>query len=125
MERLIEADNPALIAAYEEQVRKLQSQRIRVQEKLADRAPPPAQFEETYSTAMGFIENPGKLWASDELAERRLVPKLLFGGHMLYRKGEGYRTAAIARPFGVLRVIEGGKSDLVGPAGLEPATRPL
>lgn len=122
MDRLIEADNPALIAAYEEQVRKLQTQRILVQEKLGKRAPSPARFEETYRTAMEFIENPGKLWASEELRERRLVPKLLFGGRVLYRRNEGYRTAAIARPFRVLRAIAGGKSDLVEPRGIEPLT---
>jgi hypothetical protein len=86
MERLIEAENPTLIAAYEEQVRKLHTQRIAVQEKLAAPAPAQASFEETYRTAMEFVENPANLWGSDNLKARRVVPKLLFGGRMLYRK---------------------------------------
>ena len=121
MDRLIEADSPTLIAAYEEQVRKLHSQRIAVQEKLAGPAPASGDFEESYRTALEFIENPAKQWGSADLAKRRLVPKLMFGDHMLYKKNEGYRTAGIAHPFRVLRAIQGGKSGMVEGAGFEPA----
>lgn len=61
MDRLIEADNPVLIAAYEEQVRKLHSDRITAQEKLAGPAPAAGDFEESYRTALEFIEKPANL----------------------------------------------------------------
>jgi len=122
MDRLVEADNPTLIAAYEEQVRKLHGQRIAVQEKLAGPAPVQTDFEETYRTALKFIENPIEPWVSGDLAQRRLVPKLMFGDRMLYRKNEGYRTAGIAHPFRVLRAMRDGKSGMVEPRGIEPLT---
>lgn len=125
MERLIAAENGALIAAYEEQVRKLQERRIVLQEKLAAKPEEVIDFRLGYRTALSFVANPGKLWASDDLTLRRMVPKLLFGGHLPYHCKEGYRTADIAYPFKALKAIKAGEYDLVPQTGLEPVTPSL
>ena len=122
MERLIAAESSVLIAAYEDEVRKLQERRIVVQEKLSNK--PSAGIDSTmgYRTALSFIANPGKLWASGHLTLRRTVPKLLFGGRLPYHRIEGYRTADIAYPFKALQAIKHGKYDLVPRGGIEPPT---
>ncbi|MCD8570653.1 MAG: recombinase family protein [Alphaproteobacteria bacterium] len=123
MERLIAAESSVLIAAYEQEVRKLQERRIAVQEKLSNKPEQMVDFRTGYRTALSFIANPGKLWASEHLTLRRTVPKLLFGGRLPYHRIEGYRTADIAYPFKALQGIKHGKYGLVRLAGLEPALR--
>ena len=118
MERLMLADSPPLIAAYEEQVRKLHTQKIALQEKLAPTAETPLDFEQTYRTAMEFIENPQRIWVSSRLPGRRIVPKLLFGGRLPYHRIGGYRTDGIAQPFKALAAIQAGE-----PAGGPGRTR--
>ncbi|WP_072377277.1 recombinase family protein [Hyphomicrobium sp. NDB2Meth4] len=121
MERLIAADNGVLIAAYEAEVRKLQERRIVLQERLASRGEEVIDFNLGYRTALSFIANPRKMWASDHLPSRRLVPKLLFGRGLHYNRKEGYRTGEIAYPFKALQAIRTGKYGLVEGAGFEPA----
>lgn len=120
MQRLIAADSGALIAAYEEEVRKLQERRIVLQEKLATKPEKITDFNAGYRTALSFVANPGEMWGSDDLAVRRAVPKLLFGGRLPYHVKDGYRTSDIAYPFKALLAIKAGKYDLVRSRGLEP-----
>ncbi|MBL8564641.1 MAG: recombinase zinc beta ribbon domain-containing protein [Hyphomicrobiaceae bacterium] len=103
MECLIAAESSVLIAAYEEEVRKLQERRIAVQEKRAIKPERVIDFRLGYRTALSFIASPAKLWDSEHLALRRTVPKLLFGGRLPYHRIEGYRTADIAYPFKALQ----------------------
>ena len=78
MERLISCDDPALTEAYEEQVRGLQMRKRVLKEKSTSSGNTMTSFEETYRTAITFLENPRKLWDSEHLILRRIVPKLLF-----------------------------------------------
>ncbi|WP_425349021.1 hypothetical protein [Methyloligella halotolerans] len=125
MERLVEADSPALVSAYEDQIRKLQAQKVSLEEKLVRAETPEVHVHTGYRTALSFVANPRKLWDSEHLVERRMVPKLLFGDEMLYSRNEGYRTGGIAYPFRLLSQLSAGKYGLVGPGGLEPPTRRL
>ena len=125
MERLLSADNPGLIAAYEEQVRGLHARKVALQEKLAKPGQPVVSFDKTYRTALTFVANPRKLWDFGNLATRRLVPKLLFGGRVPYKRNLGYRTGGIAHPFRALRLIQNGQYDMVPQEGIEPPTHAL
>lgn len=125
MERLLSADNPDLIAAYEEQVRTLHARKVDLLEKLGNPPRPLADFEQTYRTALAFVANPRKLWDSGNLAARRTAPKLIFGGRVPYHRNTGYRTGGIAHPFRALTLIQNGKYDMVPQTGLEPVTPSL
>ena len=61
--RITETESPSLIAAYENQVKKLEEQRIMLTEQMAGAGAPSKTFEETFRTAMAFLANPRKLWA--------------------------------------------------------------
>lgn len=121
MERLMNADNVGVIAAYEEQVRGLHARKIELQEKMQKPARAAVDFDSTYRTAINFIANPRKLWDCGHLAARRTVPKLLFGNRVPYQRNVGYRTGGIAHPFRLLRLVQAGKYDLVRTEGLEPS----
>lgn len=120
MDRLVESDDAGLVAAYEQQIRKLNAERIVLEERLAAPGKKLRSFDESYRTALSFVASPKKYWDSGHLAARRLVPNLLFGGTVPYKRNVGYRTGGIAHPFRALRLVEGGQYDLVRPRGLEP-----
>ena len=122
MDRLVESDDAGLVAAYEQQIRKLHAERIVLEERLAAPGKKLRSFDESYRTALSFVASPRKYWDSGHLAARRLVPNLLFGGTVPYKRNVGYRTGGIAHPFRALRLVHDGKYDLVHPAGFEPAT---
>jgi site-specific DNA recombinase len=125
MDRLLQADSHALITAYENQVRKLEEQRIALTEELERGCGPVKSFDEMFRTACAFLANPWKLWASGVLEHRRTLLRLAFPGRVAFCRIEGFRTAEIALPFRVLGQLGAPKCKLVGPPGLEPGTNPL
>ncbi|MEZ5919417.1 MAG: recombinase family protein [Alphaproteobacteria bacterium] len=125
LNRIVETDSSPLITAYENQVRTLEEQRIGLQEKIANCGRPLASFDDTFRTAMEFLGNPYKLWTSDRIEDKKIVTRLVFAEKLLYRKNDGFRTAQTTLPITVLRQLDRGDYEMVGPAGLEPATNPL
>ena len=59
------------------------------------------QADQTQSvrTALEFLENPHKLWATGELANQRAVLKLIFSEPLAWKRNEGVRTAKTTLPF--------------------------
>jgi site-specific DNA recombinase len=64
-DRITDTDSETLIMAYEKKIRKLEEEKIMLDEKIAKRGRPLQSFDETYRTAFSFLSNPQKLWASD------------------------------------------------------------
>lgn len=125
IERIMEADSPTLIAAYEGQVKKLEEEKLALAERAAMCGRPAGGFEETFRTACAFLANPYKLWLSEHLEHKRMVLRLVFAGRIPYCRKEGFRTAVLTLPFNVLDSFRTLEKGLVGLAGLEPATTPL
>ncbi len=125
MDRLLQSDSHALITAYENQVRKLEEQRIALTEELERGCGPVKPFDEMFRTACAFLANPWKLWASGVLEHRRTLLRLAFPGRVAFCRIEGFRTAEIALPFRVLGQLGAPMVKVVGPVGLEPTTNPL
>ncbi len=121
LDRIVETDSQTLITTYENKIRKLEEEKIRLDENIAKCGRPLASFDETFRTALTFLSNPQKLWQSNKLEHQRMVLKLAFTQKLPYDKKHGFRTTAKAQPFAVLEQICGGESKMVGPAGLEPA----
>ncbi|MEO1609023.1 MAG: recombinase family protein [Pseudomonadota bacterium] len=125
MERIIQTEDAGLIDIYERQMRKLNEHKLTLEEKLRTDTRPQMDFEETYRTALEFLANPGKLWASDDPATRNLALKLAFDHSLPYWKNGGFRTAGrdeIALPFKMLAGDNDNKYGLVEPRGIEPLT---
>lgn len=79
MERLVDADSPALISAYEDQIRKLQAQKVSLEEKLVRAETPEVHVNTGYRTALSFVANPGNYgfpntwWSADSSPNSCLV----------------------------------------------------
>jgi site-specific DNA recombinase len=121
MDRLLQADSPVLIKAYEKEIQKLEETKLSYQEKLTKKDKAKPDFEETFRTALNFLANPWKLWASDRLEHQRMVLKMVFATNLSYVKNEGFRTAETTLPFKVLAGFQGQNNEMVEGAGFEPA----
>jgi len=104
-DRITETYSETLMTAYEKKIRKLEEEKIILDEKIAKYGRPLASFDETYRTAFSFLSNPQRLWASDKLEHKRIVLKLAFSEPIQYCKKEGYRASQKSLPFSLL---EGG-----------------
>ncbi len=122
VERIVASENDRVIQAYENQIRELDHRKIMLAEKAANSGVVSKTFDESFRTAWTFLSNPQKLWASDRLEHKRLVLRLAFTGPLAYAKNEGFRTASIAEPLRVLGLFATDNSEMVGAAGIEPAT---
>ena len=122
MDRVVDADSPIMISAYETRIKNLNEERTILAERTAQCGRPMRTFEQTYRTAMEFLSNPQKLWASGCIEDRRLVLKLAFLERLPYDLKRGYRTAENTFPFKALAVFSGVNSRMVGDTGIEPVT---
>ena len=80
MERIMRADSETLVAAYEQQIRKPEIQRIKLTENAANNAKPLPTSDELYRTARAFLAKPCKLRTSEHLEHGRTVLGLAFPG---------------------------------------------
>ncbi|MDA0781156.1 MAG: hypothetical protein O2970_01445 [Proteobacteria bacterium] len=99
-DRIVKAESETLIKAYETKVMKLETEKASLEAKLANFSAGPMSFEESFQTVFDFLENPQKLWHSDDLLDRRLLLKLVFTRPLAYQRNEGFQTASIVLPFG-------------------------
>ncbi|MCJ2033177.1 hypothetical protein [Methylobacterium sp. J-068] len=58
MERIVKTDSPAVIAAYERKIAKLENRKLVITDKIDAGAGPRHTFEDLFERAMGFFANP-------------------------------------------------------------------
>ena len=119
---IIGIDQSTVISAYENQIRKLEKEKVALAEKVKNCGGPLKDFDTTIRTAMTFLGNHQKLWGSDRLEDKRAVLRLVFVEKLPYQRTAGFRTAENSLPFTLLEQLKGGQYEMVRPAGFEPAT---
>ncbi|MEM7526888.1 MAG: recombinase family protein [Pseudomonadota bacterium] len=122
VERILATDSPNLITAYEGQLRKLEESRAALTDKQARASQPTTSLEAISRTALDFLLNHWKLWASGNFDHQRTVIRLAFTGPLPYCRETGYRTANLATPFRHISARSDGCERMVGGTGLEPVT---
>jgi site-specific DNA recombinase len=122
LERVLDANVPSVIAAYEDRIQKLEEEKLAIKERIANVSRPASSFDDALRTALDFIASPWKLWNSERLEERRTVLKLVFADRLRYGRESGFRTANLSLPFNILGKICGGRNQMARPKGFEPLT---
>lgn len=123
VDRIMATTSSSLIEAYEHRVQELEIEKSALREKIAQCGRPLTSFEESYRTALDFLENPQKLWESNRLEDKRAVLKLVFASRLSYHRQTGFRTAKTAIPFSLFNALDGSdseESEMVRVVGLEP-----
>ncbi len=122
LDRIVEADSSAVVRAYENRIQKLEERKIELSERAARCGRPAKAFDESFRTALDFLSNPQRLWASERLEDKRAVLKLAFLDRLPYCRNEGFRTANLALPFNILGDFCLGGNKVAHPTGFEPVT---
>ncbi len=121
LDRIVEAENPTVIGAYESRIAKLEKDKLLTTEKLANLDNPRHGFDELFELSLKFLSNPWKLWVSGQITLRKIVLRLAFAEQMAYRKNEGFRTPQVSVPFRFFNNILGEK-EMARRGGFEPPT---
>lgn len=115
LDRIVESTVPAVIAAYEEKVGKLEEEKLLLRERMASASKPVSSFDETLRTALDFLASPWNLWGTGRLQDRRTVLKLAFAERLVYSRENGFRTAQLSMPFKMLNGDFGAENEMVHP----------
>lgn len=121
LERIMDAELPSVIKAYEAKIKKMEDQKLIIAEKMENCAQPRRPFEQSLRTALRLLSNPHSLWATGHLADRQAVLKLVFADRLAYVRGEGFRTAKTTLPFNMLGGLCGENCKMAVREGFEPS----
>ena len=114
LNRIVETDSDTLVKTYEGQVRKLEIEKRGLTEKIAACGTVVAMdFNHKFGEAMKFLEDPLKLWCSDQLCHKRMAIKLTFADRLVYRRNFGFQTPNLSLPFLLLQGFQEGKNKVV------------
>ena len=122
LERIVGAENPTVISAYETKLAKLEKEKLIKAEKLENAGKPRHAFDEMFELSLRFLSSPWNLWASGQMHLRRIVLRLAFAKRITYTRNEGFSNPTLSSPFNALGGIHMGKSEMAHPTGFEPVT---
>ena len=125
LDRIVEADTPSVIKAYEDKIAALEREKIVYREKIAQCGRPARSFDANFRTAMEFLANPCNLWDSPRIEDKRAVLKLAFAARPTYARNSGFRTVVTSSPFKLLSAFKGDEEEMARPTGFEPVTPSL
>jgi len=113
IDRITETDSTTLMGAYEAKLKKLEIDKVMLQEKIAKCGTTLPDFENTFQTLEGFLCDPQKMWGYDDIVDQKTALKLLFSEPVRYRRKVGFQTPRKAQIFGLFEAIETGNSEMV------------
>lgn len=119
LDRIADTDVPSIVAAYEKRIRYLEERKIVLAERIANCGRALPDFDDALKTPLDFLRNPGNLWESPRLEDKRAVLKLAFAGRLTYTRNEGFKTPDVSLPFKVLDGFRGGKNEMARPERFE------
>ncbi len=122
IDKIVDVSNPRVMQRIEDRIEELEKKKMIVTEKTEQKPQPVKSFEETLRTALTFLSNPQKIWASDNIEDKRLVLRLMFGDRLAYCRDLGLRTPILTLPFKMLGTNFSAKGGLARPTGFEPVT---
>ncbi len=115
VDRIIEATNPRVIAAYEDKIAEAEKRKLVMLEKAAQSVKPSMPLESLIEHALRYVSAPKTLWESGVLELRRLVLRLTFTSHLSYTKQGGIKHPETTAPFKLFNQIKQIGEDILPP----------
>ncbi len=115
----MDATNSSVIAAYEDRIAALETDKAVAAEKLREGPGPQRPFDEMFEQACLFLSNPWKLWASGQFHLKRVLLRLAFTERIAYDRNSGYRTPEFSIPINYLKDLSMHENEMVPPGRLE------
>jgi len=115
LDRIVEASNQSVIAAYEKKIAQLEREKLLAEEELLSVGKPRYTLEESFELAFRFLSSPWNIWKNYSLEWKRTVLRLAFSEPISYCRIQGVRTPKIALPFKALADLSTGKCEMAHP----------
>ena len=122
LDRIVDANNASVIAAYEKKIAKLERDKALAEERIASGAKPLHTLEESFELALRFLSSPWTIWHNCGMEWKRTVLRLAFSERLPYSRNQGLRTPEIAIPFKVLEGFQMGNCEMARPERFELPT---
>ncbi len=106
LDRVVDTESPTLITAYEKRIKKMERQKLILDEKLSTQGKTLHPFEQMFEHALVFLANPWNVWQSGNLLGRKIVLRLAFKERISYSRKTGLRTPETAGLFKALGAIQ-------------------
>ncbi len=117
--RIVETENPTVVAAYEKKIAKLEQDKLVLADQLAQKSKPKHSLDEIFELSIAFLTNPCNLWEKGDLTLRKTVLRLALQAPLAYSRENGFRTPQTSVIFRFLRDLKE-KCEMVPRRGLEP-----
>lgn len=101
--RIVETDNPSVIAAYEKKIEKLETDKMLLADKVDQNAQPKHTLDEIFELSTQFLANPWNIWVNSNLTLKKTVLRMVFKAPLAYDKESGFRTP---QPSVIFRFLE-------------------
>ena len=120
LDRVMASESPAVINRYEQEIEKLEREKLVLAEKTARCGTALPDYDESFRTAFEFLANPYDLWKNGTYEDKAIVLKLTLDTHLEYDWNDGVRTPHLSLPFKVLRANSDREKTLAERVGFEP-----
>ena len=120
LDRIVDAGNDSVVAAYEKRIAKLEREKTLAEEKLSTAGKPRTTLEESFEHAFRFLSSPWSIWKNADLTLKKTVLRLAFSEPVPYCRNQGLRTPNLAFPFKALGEFCTGKCEMAHLSGFEP-----
>jgi site-specific DNA recombinase len=120
LDRIVEAESPTVIGAYENRIAELESTKLLLKDKMARAAQPKRDFDESFRNALAFLASPWNLWKNGSLSDKKMALRLTFPKHLVYDPKGAVRNSELSFPFKMLFDLNNSKMEMAHPRGFEP-----
>ena len=114
--------NPMVIKKIEENIEAQEAKRMRLGEKIEITSNKSYDFESAVDRVFEFIKYPYAMWQQGDLAQKRLVLRLVFDGALIYDKETRFGTVSFSLPINICCVPELDEMEVVEMPGVEPGS---
>ena len=121
VQRIMNADTETLADTYEKKLKKIEREKLILEEKISKNSEPPRSYDSSLRTALVFLSNPHELWASGVFEDRKTLLKLTFVSPLEYVRNVGIRTAKTTPPFKYLADLGQSRNVVAEREGFEPS----
>lgn len=105
--------SPVVIKRIEEKIEELEARRVRLGGPVERPKEGEYDFETALDRVLDFLKNPFGMWKTGDLAQRRLVLRLVFQEPLAYGRERGFGTPTFSLPINVACVLELDKMEVV------------
>ena len=122
VDKIDKSNNETVIRSFEKKIDELEAKLLRYGEKIEEPKEHDYDFETALKHVLEFIKEPFLMWKMGDLAQKRLVLRMVFDEPLVYSHKNGFYTATFSLPVNVSCIPELDAMEVVEMPGIEPGS---